>query len=86
MGAGVAEITGVTYPDWFMNLMSDADFLYFGPPILDAEPMTKMEIQGRRFEGEMMYRYGKNFLGCYTEDDIPMVLAGNPEQVVRLSD
>ena len=50
--------------------------------------MSKEKLFYRRFEGEMQHRYGSRLLHCLhvAKDEIPMVMVGNPEQIVRLSE
>lgn len=53
----------------------------FYPP-QDAELMSKAEIIHRRFEGRMMHRYGRGYLGAIYGDGIPTVMVGNPNQEI----
>ena len=49
---------------------------------MDAELMRNKDICKRRFEAEMMHRYGDRYLHSNVFDDQPVVMVGNPEQVV----
>lgn len=51
----------------------------------DAEPMSKDDIVRRRWEGQFMHKFGKNYLSSITDGGIPTVLVGNPDQKIIIS-
>ena len=76
-----------------MKYAWDASYLEFRAPIMNAEPMSKADLVFRRAEGKAMWwagichqRFGASCLSSTVIDDMPFVLVGDPEQVVRISD
>ena len=63
----------------------DAGALCSRPPIMDAELMSKADIMRRRIEGRLLHKYGERLLAVSFFGDMPCVMVGNPEQVVKLS-
>lgn len=53
-----------------------------------TDTMSKSEIVKRLWEARMMHRYGRYYLASLApqNDRFPMVMVGNPEQKVIISD